>query len=164
MASRFAVPTLNTLTKYRAERDVFLTQACINYNNHGDARTTMSLLASAREKHRKVLWARDYLHQRDIGAKTTGCTPSAMNKSLTVLRSSFLPSFPTRKAQRMTNTKTSNRSVWRFQAIELGNPFGPGLNCDELQEAVAWAKGRGINANVWRNLDGALVREIRIAS
>ena len=65
MASRFAVPTLNTLTKYRAERDVLLTQACINYNNHGDARTTMSLLAAAREKHRKVLWARDYLHQRD---------------------------------------------------------------------------------------------------
>ena len=61
MASRFAVPTHTTLQRYRAERDCLLVQAQTNYNNHGSASLTMSLLVESREKHRKVLWARKYL-------------------------------------------------------------------------------------------------------
>ena len=49
---------------------------------------------------------------------------------------------------------------WRYSAVEVGNPFGPHLDCDTVREAVAWANKLGITAMVWRREDGKLVRKI----
>lgn len=58
MSSRFARPTHATLARYRAERDAHLADARANYDRHGDARRTLALLEQARERQRKVMWAR----------------------------------------------------------------------------------------------------------
>ena len=61
MPSRFARPTHATLARYRAERDALLRAARITYDAHGDAAVTLDLLAQARERQRKVMWARRVL-------------------------------------------------------------------------------------------------------
>ena len=61
MPSRFAKPTHATLARYRAERDKLLRAARITYDAHGDAAVTLDLLAQARERQRKVMWARRVL-------------------------------------------------------------------------------------------------------
>ena len=61
MPSRFAKPTHATLARYRAERDAHLAGARANYDRHGEARHTLALLAQARERQRKVMWARRVL-------------------------------------------------------------------------------------------------------
>jgi len=71
MSSRFARPTHATLARYRAERDAHLAEARANYDRHGDARRTLALLQEARERQRKVMWAR-----RVLGAAAT--TPAAL--------------------------------------------------------------------------------------
>lgn len=71
MSSRFARPTHATLARYRAERDAHLADARANYDRHGDARRTLALLEQARERQRKVMWAR-----RVLGFAAT--TPAAL--------------------------------------------------------------------------------------
>lgn len=61
MANRYARPTPATLARYRAERDVLLAQARAHYDAHGDARHTLDLLHQARERQRRVMWARRIL-------------------------------------------------------------------------------------------------------
>ncbi len=61
MSNRFARPTPATLDRYRSERDALLHAARITYDAHGDARVTLELLGQARERQRKVLWARKAL-------------------------------------------------------------------------------------------------------
>lgn len=61
MANRFARPTLATLARYRSERDALLARARAHYDAHGDARHTLDLLRQARERHRRVMWARRLL-------------------------------------------------------------------------------------------------------
>ena len=71
MSSRFARPTPATLARYRAERDAHLADARANYDRHGDARRTLALVKEARERQRKVMWAR-----RVLGAAATA--PAAL--------------------------------------------------------------------------------------
>ena len=61
MSNRFARPTLATLDRYRSERDALLRAARATYDAHGDAAVTLELLALARERQRKVRWARKAL-------------------------------------------------------------------------------------------------------
>ncbi len=61
MSNRFAQPTLATLGRYRSERDALLRAARATYDAHGDAAVTLKLLCQARERQRKVLWARKAL-------------------------------------------------------------------------------------------------------
>ncbi len=61
MSNRFAWPTPATLDRYRSERDALLRAARITYDAHGDAGVTLELLGRARERQRKVLWARKAL-------------------------------------------------------------------------------------------------------
>lgn len=58
MANRFARPTPAALARYRAERDALLAQARTHYDAHGDAHHTLDLLRRARERQRRVMWAR----------------------------------------------------------------------------------------------------------
>jgi len=58
VANRFARPTLDTLARYRTERDAFLAQARANYDAFGDARRTLELVRQAQDTQRRVLWAR----------------------------------------------------------------------------------------------------------
>ncbi len=44
-----------------AERDAYLADARANYDRHGDARRTLTLLEHARERQCKVMWARRVL-------------------------------------------------------------------------------------------------------
>ena len=66
MSKCFARPTHATLARYRAERDAHLASARANYDRQGEARHTLALLAQARERQRKVMWAR-----RVLGFATT---------------------------------------------------------------------------------------------
>ena len=61
MANRFARPTLATLARTLAERDALLARARAHYDAHGDTRHTFDLLRQARERHRRVMWARRIL-------------------------------------------------------------------------------------------------------
>ena len=61
MSNRFARPTLATLDRYRSERDALLRAARTTYDAQGDAAVTLELLGQARERQRKVLWARKIL-------------------------------------------------------------------------------------------------------
>ncbi len=61
MFNRFARPTLATLDRYRSERDALLRAARITYDAHGDAAVTLELLGQARQRQRKVQWARQAL-------------------------------------------------------------------------------------------------------
>ncbi len=61
MSNRFAQPTLATLDRYRSERDALLRAARATYDAHGDAAVTLKLLGQARERQRKVRWARKAL-------------------------------------------------------------------------------------------------------
>lgn len=61
MSNRFARPTPATLGRYRSERDTLLRAARANYNGHGEAGHTLDLLGQARERQRKVMWARKAL-------------------------------------------------------------------------------------------------------
>lgn len=61
MANCFARPTPAALARYRAERDALLVQARAHYDAHGDVRHTLDLLRQARERHRRVMWARRVL-------------------------------------------------------------------------------------------------------
>lgn len=58
MASRFAVPTKSTLARYRAERDALMGQARRNFGSFGDPKVTLEMVRQARDRQRKVLWAR----------------------------------------------------------------------------------------------------------
>ena len=61
MPKRFARPTPATLGRYRSERDTLLRAARMTYDAHGDAAMTLDLLAQARKRQRKVMWARTTL-------------------------------------------------------------------------------------------------------
>ena len=61
MSNRFARPTLATLDRYRSERDALLRATRATYDAQGDAAVTLELLGQARERQRKVLWARKVL-------------------------------------------------------------------------------------------------------
>jgi hypothetical protein len=61
MSNRFARPTPATLDRCRSERAALLRAARATYDAHGDAAVTLELLGQARERQRKVRWARKVL-------------------------------------------------------------------------------------------------------
>jgi hypothetical protein len=61
MRNRFAIPTEKTLARYRGERDARLVRARDIYEERGDSRDVLRLIAEAKEWQRKVMWARRYL-------------------------------------------------------------------------------------------------------